>query len=281
MSTTATKTADTMPSGHGTGPPPNVTEALRRVMAELPGIAKDERADPKQGGYAYRGIEAITRQVQPLLARHGVVFAPHVHAHEVIDIEVNGKPWTDTRLLVSYSVFGPGGPDDRIEVGPVLAIGRDNADKGANKCMTQAFKYLLLQLFCVSDSKDDADAASVEADRRPTDDLDQRPAWERDGYPDQDTARTTIERVNDLLRHVGPERRTPIRRWLSAHAYPPAIPVPVRSADAADLEALIRSALDPTDPEPEPAEPEPRSRLTNRGGVHGDNEDDQAQGSHD
>ena len=90
--------------------------------------------------------------------------------------------------------------------------------------------------------------------RLPTDDLDQRPAWERDGYSDEDTARATIERVNDLLRHVGPERRTPIRRWLSAHGYPPAIPVPVRAADAADLEAVIRTALDPTDTELEPGE---------------------------
>jgi hypothetical protein len=91
--------------------------------------------------------------------------------------------------------------------------------------MTQAFKYLLLQLFCVSDSKDDADAASVEADRRrhAIDDLDQRPAWDRDGYPDEDTARITVERVNELLRSVGPERRAPIRRRLSTHGYPPAI----------------------------------------------------------
>lgn len=171
-----------------------------------------------------------------------------------VDIEVNGKPWTDTRQLVSYSVFGPAGPDDRIEVGPVLAIGRDSADKGANKCMTQAFKYLLLQLFCVSDSKDDADAASVEADRRSSSapDLDQRPAWERDGYPDEASAPATIERLNDQLREVDPGRRAPVRRWLSAHGYPPAIPVPVRAADAADLEALIRSAPEATDTEPEP-----------------------------
>lgn len=256
--TTDKRAASDLAPANGTGTPTNVTDALRRVMADLPGIGKDQRADPKQGGYAYRGIEAITRQVQPLLARHGVVFAPHVHAHEVIDIEVNGKPWTDTRLLVSYSVFGPGGPDDRIEVGPILAVGRDNSDKGANKCMTQAFKYLLLQLFCVSDSKDDADAASVEADRRqPVDDIDQRPAWERGGYPDEDTARVTIERVNDLLREVQPDHRAPVRRWLSSHGYSPAIPVPVRAADASDLEALIRSTLESPDSETKPGEPEP------------------------
>jgi hypothetical protein len=48
-----------------------------------------------------------------------------------------------------------------------------------------------------------------------------------------------------------------VRRWLSAHGYPPAIPVPVRAADTTDLEALIRNALDLTDSKPEPTEPEP------------------------
>ncbi len=40
--------------------PTNVIEALARVEAELPGIGKDQKASEQQGGYAYRGIEAIT-----------------------------------------------------------------------------------------------------------------------------------------------------------------------------------------------------------------------------
>jgi hypothetical protein len=225
-------------------PARTVTEALSAVMAELPGIGKDQRADPRQGGYAYRGIEAITRAVQPLLAKHRLLFAPHVHFHQVEAIEVAGKPWTDTRILVSYTVYGPGGTDDRIEVGPILAIGRDNADKGANKCMTQAFKYALLQLLCVSDSADDGDRASVEADRRPATG-DQRPVWELDGYVDADEARTVIERVNDLLRGVDAARRGPLRRWLIDHGYPSTIPVLVKAGDAAELETVIRAALEP------------------------------------
>lgn len=145
---------------------PNVIEAISNIIREMPGIGKDSQAAAQQGGYAYRGIEAITREVQPLFARYGVVVAPHVHSFEVDHINVNNKPWTDTRLLVSYTVYGPGGVEDCIEVGPILAIGRDNADKGANKCMTQAFKYLLLQLLCVSDAKDDGDQTSVQADSR-------------------------------------------------------------------------------------------------------------------
>lgn len=146
--------------------PANVIEAITAVISEMPGIGKDLQAAAAQGGYAYRGVEQITREVQPLFAKHGVVVAPHVHSFEVDHIEVNNKPWTDTRCLISYTVYGPAGIEDRIEVGPFLTIGRDNADKGANKCATQGYKYLLLQLLCVSDAKDDGDQSSVEADRR-------------------------------------------------------------------------------------------------------------------
>lgn len=145
-------------------PAANVVEALSRVMGELPAIGKDSKADPKQGGYAYRGIEAITTHTQSLFAKHGIVFTPHVLSYEVRDITVNSKPWTDVYELIEYSVYGPGGAEDCIKVGPVLAIGRDNSDKGANKCMTQAFKYALLQALCISDAKDDGDSASVEAE---------------------------------------------------------------------------------------------------------------------
>jgi hypothetical protein len=93
------------------------------------------------------------------------------------------------------------------------------------------------------------------SERPTTTDLDQRPTWERDGYPDEETALETVERLNDLLRSVDTERRGPIRRWLSAHGYPPAMPVPVRAVDTADLEALIRDELDTADIETGPGEP--------------------------
>lgn len=142
-----------------------VVASLAKVMAELPGIGKNETASPAQGGYAYRGIEAITRAVQPLLAKHGVVFVPRVEDCTITDITVNGKPWTDTRLTISWTIYGP---EDSWIPGPrVVAIGRDNADKGANKAMTQGWKYALLQVLCISDARDDADGTTVESDLPP------------------------------------------------------------------------------------------------------------------
>jgi hypothetical protein len=144
-----------------TEPRLTVHEALAQVMADLPAIGKDDHASQQQGGYAYRGIEAITRHVQPLFAKHGVVTIPAVRSVEVKDLVVNGKPWTDTTLVVDYTLVGP---DGSSLTATCVGVGRDNADKGANKAMTQAFKYLLLQVLCISDAKDDADGTTVEAD---------------------------------------------------------------------------------------------------------------------
>lgn len=148
--------------------PTNVVEALARVMGELPAIAK--RKHPTDDGrgitYAYRGIEEITSEVQGLFAKYGVVVVPSVEDIEVVDILVNDRPWTDTRLTVTYRVYGPGGTEDCITA-RVTGIGRDNSDKGSNKALTQCFKYLLLQTLCVSDSSDDADGTTTQADAPP------------------------------------------------------------------------------------------------------------------
>lgn len=139
----------------------NVIEALARVIADMPGIGK---TDDSSQGYKYRGIEAITREAQELLGKHGVVFVPRVVRRDVKDLTINNKPWTQDEAEVVYTVYGPGGIDDRIEIGPLWGLGRDNSDKGMNKAMTQAFKYALLQALCIGDAKDDGDSATHEAD---------------------------------------------------------------------------------------------------------------------
>lgn len=146
--------------------PLSVNQALAKVMAELPAIGKERHnGDGNERGvqYAYRGIEQVTREVQGLFAKHGVVIVPAVQSIEVKDITVNNKPWTDTQLVVNYTLVGPDGSQLQATT---CGIGRDNSDKGANKAMTQAFKYLLLQVLCISDAKDDGDAQTHEADAR-------------------------------------------------------------------------------------------------------------------
>lgn len=145
-----------------------VWQSITAIMAEMPAIDKGGTAAAAQGGYAYRGIEQITSVLQPLLAKHGVFIAPSARL-----LWVNASPgmktdnWTDTALEVHWTICGADGSTIEAQT---IGIGRDNADKGANKAMSQAFKYLLLDLFCIADTKDDADgvdySAHVETERR-------------------------------------------------------------------------------------------------------------------
>lgn len=146
------------------GEPQNVTEAVAAIMEELPGIGKNRQASAQQGGYSYRGIDDITAALQPLFAKFRVVLFPRVTDIETHELVVNDKPWTDTILRVSYDVCH--GPSDTKMQVDVIGIGRDNSDKGANKALTQAFKYALLQTFCISDPSDDSDSGSPATDVR-------------------------------------------------------------------------------------------------------------------
>lgn len=139
-----------------------LVQALANVMAELPAISKKKHPSENGKGltYAYRGIEEITSEVQNLFATHGVVIVPQVRSREVVDIVVNGNPWTDTFLEVGWLICGHGEQIPACTFG----VGRDNSDKGTNKAMTQAFKYLLLDLLCISDPSDDNDGTNTEAD---------------------------------------------------------------------------------------------------------------------
>jgi hypothetical protein len=131
-------------------------------MEELPAIGKTR--DPNAGvKYAFRGIENITAECQELFAKYGVVTVPLTRSRETKDIVVNSNPWTDTFLEVDWRIYGPGGITDCIKA-TTFGIGRDNSDKGANKAQTAAYKYLLLELLCISDPKDDGDKESHATD---------------------------------------------------------------------------------------------------------------------
>lgn len=153
--------------------PRDVVAAIARVMTELGGIDKLSPADRQARGmgggdtgikYAYRGIDQIAGAAQPLLGKYGVVIVPSVIESKVEQIVVNDRPWTDTWVRVHWIIYGPGGINDHIG-GVTEGLGRDNADKGANKAMTSAAKNLLLRLLMIGDSNDDSDGHTYERDQ--------------------------------------------------------------------------------------------------------------------
>lgn len=141
----------------------SVHAALAAVMADMPAIGKDGTAPTKMGGYAFRGIEQITGALQPILARHGVVIVPSSRVVSVVPSPGQQDAWQDTYLEVEWAIYGPDGSSITART---QGVGRDHTDKGATKAASQAFKYLLLQLLCIS-SKDDADGHDYSQAARP------------------------------------------------------------------------------------------------------------------
>jgi len=136
-----------------------VINALSAVMNELPAIGKGDKSPE---GYQYRGIEAITKHLQPLLAKYGVIIVPKATLLNVTPSPAMKDGWQDVYITVVWNIYGPDG--SMIEAS-TNGIGRDRTDKGANKAQTQAFKYLLLHLLSIADKADDADGLTYEDDR--------------------------------------------------------------------------------------------------------------------
>jgi hypothetical protein len=149
-----------------------IAGALVGILADLPGIEK--KRHPGGVTYAYRGIEEITVALQPLLVKHGVVITPSATLVSVVPLPEKGNNanWTRTTLSVLYEIHLAGSKEPPITA-TCIGVGDDNADKGANKSMTQAFKYLLLQTFCIADPSEDGD--SIPNDGLPPDGVRPRP----------------------------------------------------------------------------------------------------------
>jgi hypothetical protein len=247
---TPTATPDERP------PAEHVVAALARVMGELGGIGKDMNSPQ---GYSYRGIEQITARAQTLFAKHGVVVVPTIVGwHEPTLLTVNGKPWTDERITVRFRFYGPGGSEDYVDA-VTVGIGRDNADKGTNKAMSQAFKYALLQVLCIGDSSADTDghdAANADGSHTPQ------------AQPSGPVVSAGIANgLRKRLEAIGKELGAYPAEWIDAHLPTLAGMGTLPKSRRAEAEAIIvqyeqgMPALT-TPPEAEPADDAPREQAT-------------------
>ena len=130
-----------------------IFQAITSIMGEMEGIGKNQLN--KDQGYKFRGIDDVLKVIHPLLAKHGVIFAPDV-IERVYEERISklGNIGHVTHLHVTYKVYGPFG--DFLEVS-TWGEGLDYSDKATNKSMTAAFKYALFQVFAIADPEDDSD----------------------------------------------------------------------------------------------------------------------------
>ena len=149
----------TMTDPPPTGEPdrPLIYGRLAQVMAEIGSIGKDQQNDFH--GYAFRGIDDVMNHLHGPLSRAGVVVLP-----EVLDTEFEwkqdrkGNPMRVATLRTAFHFVAEDG--SRVTA---VGVGEANAtdDKATNKAMSAAFKYVMLQVFCIpTQDMGDADRTS-------------------------------------------------------------------------------------------------------------------------
>ncbi len=137
---------------------PRVYAAINALAAELAttGVAKGHINLEDQ--YAYRSVDDVYNRVGPLLARHKLCFLPRVLSAR--DERTGGLGDVLLHVTVRMAFDFVSVEDGSRHVVEAFGEAIDAGDKGTAKAMQSAFKYALLQAFCVPLGAEDADATS-------------------------------------------------------------------------------------------------------------------------
>lgn len=132
-----------------------IQQRMVAVMQEIGFIGKDREAPKVVGGYAFRGIDDFYQAVQPALIKCGVFVVPEVLeiTREERQTKSGGASIT-TLLKIAYHFHGQ---DGDVITAVVVGEGSDGTDKGCNKAMSSAFKYLCAQTWCIPTEEPELD----------------------------------------------------------------------------------------------------------------------------
>ena len=137
----------------------NVYQALNAVMKDVLAVGKDGRNS--QGGYMFRGIDAVVNAVGPALRKHSVIVAPRVQDYQYGTVVVgkNRTEMSHARLLIEFTFYGPDG-DSLTTCAAGEAM--DSGDKATAKAHSVAFRTALLQTLCLPTDEPDPDEHTYE-----------------------------------------------------------------------------------------------------------------------
>lgn len=145
-----------------------IFEKVIAVMADMEALGKDRRNT--QQGYNFRGIDDVYNMVQPIMAKHGVVMRSEILEDRSEERTSKGGGALIYRILkIRYFLTAKDGSEISTMV---MGEGMDSGDKAANKAMSVAQKYAILQMFMIptEEQKDpENESPEVKAKAQPAD----------------------------------------------------------------------------------------------------------------
>lgn len=138
-------------------------KAIHRLITEiigaLPAIGKDRTVTGGGPTYQYRGIEDILPHIRAAFTKHGVHVTPSyaVLSDQTYTVR-SGAEWRRVVIEGTFRFWcGNGSYVETVTIGEAS----DAGDKSFNKAMTAAYKYALVQTFCLAEVEhEDPDALS-------------------------------------------------------------------------------------------------------------------------
>ena len=125
-----------------------VYEAISKVMLSISkeGISKS-RVNEGQG-YKFRGIDDVYNAMAPILAEHKLCVLPKVTDRQVTErINKHGTALFYVTVHMDFTLVS--GEDGSSHVISTIGEAMDSGDKATNKAMSAAYKYALMQAFCI------------------------------------------------------------------------------------------------------------------------------------
>jgi hypothetical protein len=141
----------------------NLHQRIRAIMADITHLVKDGTI--AFGNVSYKAVteELVTSTVRKALIEHGVTCVP------TGEIQWNQVGTLNT-VILNYQLTNIDNPEEHLII-PTIGQGADTQDKGTNKAMTGAFKYLLLRAFNIPTGDDPDKQSSTELDAKHKKDL--------------------------------------------------------------------------------------------------------------
>jgi hypothetical protein len=192
---------------------PNVYALIAAVSAEIAktGISKD-RNNAAQG-YKFRGVDDVYNALAPVISKAGLVIIPRILSREVVERQT-AKGGTLFYVTVEAEFDFVSAHDGSKHTARTYGEAQDSGDKGTNKAMSAAYKYVTFQTFCIpTEGDNDADAHTPE----PTTAVQRAPA-KPTGYDAWlSTYMATAANGLDALRKAYKDAPVPLRDYLTKH----------------------------------------------------------------
>ena len=142
---------------------PHVIRAMNAVKATLASEGIGKNRSNQQQGFKFRGIDDVLNALARVLSDELLVIVPHMTDRHLTERQTKSGGALFSVTITAHYTFVSAEDGSQFTVGPFYGEAMDSADKATNKAMSNAYKYMAIQTFCIpTEGDNDADATTHE-----------------------------------------------------------------------------------------------------------------------